>query len=206
MNSDPKVIFDIGGNKGLYSKELVKIFPESEIHIFEPNSSNFLLLKDIFKNNNKVYINNNAISNDEGEITLYSDFDGSGLASLTKRRLEHFNNNMTISEKVYSKRLANYINQNNIRLIDLIKLDIEGHELDALNSLNEHIKICKIIQFEFGGANIDTKTYFQDFFYFFKEHNFSLYRITPFTLKKVNSYRETMEKFITTNYIAVNNN
>ena len=62
-----------------------------------------------------------------------------------------------------------------------------------------------MIQFEFGGCNIDTKTYFRDFWYYFKEHNFSIFRITPFGTVYLSKYKELYEKFITTNYISINN-
>ena len=50
-------------------------------------------------------------------------------------------------------------------MIDLLKLDVEGNELLALKGLSDSIEYIKIIQFEFGGSNIDSRTYFQDFYY-----------------------------------------
>lgn len=35
------------------------------------------------------------------------------------------------------------------------------------------------VTFEFGGCNIDTRTYFQDYWYFFKTFGFRVFRITP---------------------------
>jgi hypothetical protein len=89
-------------------------------------------------------------------------------------------------------------------LIDIVKIDVEGHELSVLKGFGQAILHTKIIQFEFGGCNIDTRTYFQDFWYFFKERNFSLYIITPLGLSKIEKYIESLEFFSTTNYFAVN--
>jgi len=86
--------------------------------------------------------------------------------------------------------------------IDFVKLDIEGHELDALNGFGEALKFINVIQFEFGGCNIDTRTFWQDFWYFFTENNFDLYRITPFGKIKITKYRELDEFFSTTNFLA----
>ena len=88
--------------------------------------------------------------------------------------------------------------------MDIVKIDIEGHELSALNGFGKAIFSTSVIQFEFGGCNIDTKTYFQNFWYFFKEHNFDLFRITPLGIEGIKSYKESDEYFSTTNYIAVN--
>jgi hypothetical protein len=54
----------------------------------------------------------------------------------------------------------------------------------------------------FGGCNIDTRTFFQDFWYFFMEQNFRIWRITPSGIFQVKSYSEYDESFVTTNYIA----
>ena len=50
-----------------------------------------------------------------------------------------------------------------------MKIDVEGHELDVLKGFGELIKKVRLIQFEFGGTNIDSKTYLRDFWEFFFE-------------------------------------
>ena len=37
------LIFDVGGNIGNFSKEVLKNFPESTIHVFEPSEEHFLI-------------------------------------------------------------------------------------------------------------------------------------------------------------------
>lgn len=59
------------------------------------------------------------------------------------------------------------------RQIDLAKLDIEGHELNALRGFGNAINAVNVLQFEFGGCSIDTHTYFQDFWYFFNIMSFA---------------------------------
>ena len=88
--------------------------------------------------------------------------------------------------------------------MDIIKLDIEGHELSAIKGLGAIVQQTSIFQFEFGGCNIDTRTYFKDFFDFFKDNNFEIYRITPFGVELISNYRETDEFFSTTNFLALN--
>ena len=74
--------------------------------------------------------------------------------------------------------------------------------MDALHGLGESLNYINVIQFEFGGCNIDTKTFFQDFWYFFEERGFDLFRISPFGLIHITKYRETDEFFVSTNYLA----
>ena len=68
----------------------------------------------------------------------------------------------------------------------------------------EALSETSVLQFEFGGSNIDTRTFFQDFWYFFKENDFAIFRITPFGVERIGRYRESDEFFFTTNYVAIN--
>ena len=54
---------------------------------------------------------------------------------------------------------------------DLIKIDVEGHELDVLDSGRETVSRVWVVQFEFGGYNIDTRTCFHDLSAFARKLN-----------------------------------
>ncbi|MDE6886759.1 MAG: hypothetical protein K2P17_06955 [Helicobacteraceae bacterium] len=61
-----------------------------------------------------------------------------------------------------------------------MKIDIEGHKFNALNGvlgIFEKDSIHKL-HFEFGGCNIDTRTFFR-ILVFFKEYSMQIYRILP---------------------------
>jgi len=136
---------------------------------------------------------------------LYSDEPGSGIASLSKRRLDHFNIDLNFSERIQTIRFEDYwINKLTRKHINLVKLDIEGHELNALKGFGAAIEAIELIQFEFGGCNLDTHTTFQDFYYFFRDHNYEIFRITPLGSQKINKYCEIDEFYSTTNFIAKN--
>jgi FkbM family methyltransferase len=129
-----------------------------------------------------VRVNNFALSNASGNASLFKVSGNSGLNSLTKRRLDHFDVQMNDIEEIRTITLDEYVSENNINNIDLLKIDVEGHELDVLNGASGCLKDSRIrcIQFEFGGCNIDTRVFFQDFWYLLVEkYSFSLYRITP---------------------------
>jgi hypothetical protein len=127
------------------------------------------------------------------------------LGSLTQRKLDHFGISFEVKEEVKLINFEDYWNGAlNRRPIDLVKIDIEGHELNGLNGFGEALFATKLIQFEFGGCNIDTKSYFQDFYYFFIKNDFNLLRITPLGSQAISQYSERDECFVTTNYIAIN--
>jgi len=195
---------DVGGNVGNYTAAILDSYPSAEVHTFEPSKTNIEKLNTRFADNQRVNINPVALASEASEATLYSDTPGSGLGSLTKRRLDHRGNDFAVSESISTVVFDEYWKDVLAsRPIDLFKLDIEGHELDALQGSSEALEKTRVVQFEFGGCNIDTRTFFQDFWYFFTQRNFELYRITPGGVAKVDKYRERDEFFSTTNYLAV---
>ena len=201
LGKNPMLAIDIGGNIGEYSAEIRRRNPNTEIHIFEPSATNIEKLNQRFGNDKKITILPCAVSDNAGSATLFANKAGSPLGSLTQRKLEHFNIDFNVKESVNIIRLEDYWNSNlNNRNLDIVKIDIEGHELSALNGFGKAIFSTSVIQFEFGGCNIDTKTYFQNFWYFFKEHNFDLFRITPLGIEAIKTYKESDEYFSTTNY------
>ena len=205
----PKIFIDIGAHVGEYTKEVLKRYPKIDIFLFEPSSENKPILENEFSKLSNVNNNSCALSNKNGKHKLYFDKSGSVLASLTNRRLDHFDSmdNMNSSEEIDVKRFDDFwktTKYKNDTIIDYVKIDVEGHELDVLEGFGDLIYNIRIIQFEFGGANIDTRTFFQDFWYFFKDKNFIIYRISPIGVIPVKNYAESDEFFSTTNYIAVN--
>ena len=198
------IFVDCGGNIGNYSNEIIKNFKDPEIHIFEPSAKNADILLKRFSND-KIKINNVGLSNKTSEAILFSNKNGSGLASLTKRKLDHLEIKFNIEEKIKVIQFKDYWNEEiNSEFIDLFKIDVEGNEMDVLNGIGERISNIRLIQFEFGGCNIDTRSFFQDFWYFFSDHNFKIFRITPMGLVEINQYKEIYEQFITTNFLCLN--
>ena len=198
------VAVDAGANLGDWSYELLRHFPTSEIIAFEPSKEAFGRLQDRFSKSKFVRCENVALGRVDAITKLYSDRSGSGLGSLTKRRVEHFNIDFNFEEEVKVKTLDSWIANLGYKLVpNILKMDVEGHELDILLGAKDSIKHIEIVQFEFGGSNIDTRTYFQDFWYFFKKHNFDLFRITPRQPVLINQYSEMAECFRATNYLAV---
>jgi len=205
LRNPPRLAIDIGANVGEYTAELRNRNPGLEIHMFEPSTTNIEKLKERFAEDNKIVLIPYAVSGENGSATLFSNEPGSGMSSLSKRKLDHFDIKFDFKETINKMRFEEY--WKNIlqeRVMDIVKLDIEGHEFDAINGFGKAIHSANVLQFEFGGCNIDTKTYFQDFWYFFKDNGFNLYRITPLGLEHIERYRESDEFFITTNYIAFN--
>lgn len=201
-----KTIFDVGANVGDFTEMIDSNVDNTTIHLFEPQESLATDLSDKYSSDENKYVNEFALSDEVSETNIHYNKEGSGLASMSKRRLDHMDIEFNKEELVQTETLDKYCRENEIEEIDLLKIDVEGHELNVLRGADEMLssKSIEFISFEFGGANIDSRTYFQDYFYFFNKYGYTIHRILPRgTLYELDSYSELDEKFRTTNFVAI---
>jgi hypothetical protein len=81
---------------------------------------------------------------------------------------------------------------------------VEGHELAVLKGAHRMIdrNAIEIIQFEFGGTSLDSRSYFKDFFQLLSP-KYRIYRILPRGLRELKAYSEKLEIFQSANYLAI---
>jgi FkbM family methyltransferase len=199
---DRPVILDIGANVGAWTAAALAVAPDAVIHAFEPSAAAFESLTESFADDPRVRTHQLALGASAGQAELFADVAGSGLASLTRRRLDHHDITFDKSELVSLDTVDAWSARNGVSA-DLMKIDVEGHELDVLAGATTALATVAVVQFEFGGCNIDTRTYFQDFFYFFTERGFALHRIHERGITAVPHYSEIHENFGTTNFLAI---
>ncbi len=197
------VIFDVGANRGGYTAEVLKRLPSAQIHSFEPAQKTFEILRENI-HSNRVVLNNCGLSDKESEEILYYNAEASGMASIYKRPLEYAGVSFSKSEKVRLDTIDNYCKRNGIEFIHLLKLDVEGHELSVLKGAQKMLEERKIgaIQLEFGGCNIDSRTYFRDFWFLLHE-NYTVNRILIDGFYEIKAYEELLEIFGCANYFFV---
>jgi FkbM family methyltransferase len=199
------VVFDVGANVGAWSTEMVRLAAPrlARLVAFEPSAANHESLSRItFPRFELVRA---AVGAAPGEMTLFSDVPGSGLASLYQRRLDHHGVFQKPQETVPVVTLDQVAEERGIGRIDFLKMDIEGHELRALDGARRLLEARRVraLSFEFGGSNIDSRTYFQDFWYLLRGLGFRIFRIAPrVRLLEVRRYSEDLEMFTTTDYVA----
>ena len=205
-HGQPIVIFDVGANKGQYTSNLLKFFRGSdfEVHCFEPGHETFNVLSAELGSAQNVKLNNFGLSDKKSESLLYYDKAGSGLASLYKRQLDYFGIDFEQSESVVLDTLDAYAEENHISVIDLLKIDVEGNELNVLAGAHKVLSECmvKAIQIEFGGCNLDSRTFIRDFWNLLHK-DFVMYRIMRDGLIKIEQYDERLEVFTCTNFFFV---
>jgi FkbM family methyltransferase len=206
--SGPVVLFDIGGNIGGYSEILVgecrRRTLKYDLHIFEPTASCFEILQSKFNGDPQVHLNNVGVSNADGAREIFYDIERSGFASLYQRNLTSLNVEMKKKESISLIRLEEYLLSNAVQGIDFLKIDIEGHELHAFEGMGKYLNgdFIKVIQFEYGGANLDSRTNLLDLYTLLTSRGFVLCKIMRNSIEQ-RDYQPWMDNFQYANYLAV---
>jgi FkbM family methyltransferase len=194
------VLFDVGANIGEYSLDLLKIFgKDAGIYAFEPARATFERLRSNLAAQPSVRAFQMGLGAAEETLELFSPGDGSKLASLHRRPAGG-----GIVEQVRVTTLDRFCAENGIEHIDLLKLDVEGHELSVLQGATGMIDRGGIdfIQFEFGVCDIASRTYFKDFYLLLNER-YRIYRVLQDGFHAISEYHEVYEVFKrATNYLA----
>jgi FkbM family methyltransferase len=85
---------------------------------------------------------NTAVSNEESEKTLFFLSENNTQNTLSENQLlflkKHHNlrDEEIIKKKIQTRRLDNILEENNFDNIDFMNLDVEGHELEVLKTIN----------------------------------------------------------------------
>ncbi len=202
---DP-VILDVGANRGDWSRALLAKRGASPLRLiaFEPSPEHETTLAAI--GDPRFEYQMKAVSSTVGEATLHFDAPGSVNASLVKRDLDHINIPFDGSQTVPTTTIDAIVDGAGLERIDFVKIDVEGHELAVLEGAAQSLShgLIRALSFEFGGGNVDTRTFLRDFWTLLTGYGFDIHLSTPwFGLVKINRYHSSLESFETTIYVAV---
>jgi FkbM family methyltransferase len=153
------VILDVGSNKGQSIDFFLKLNAESKVYGFEPNPSLYKNLVSKYRDYSNIRVYNCGISNRVGELLFYEN-----ILDETSS-FEKLNSHSTYLEKkanvlgvgirdiikdeyiVQVDTLSHFIQEINVPRIDLIKIDVEGHEYQCLEGLFQGEALYRKVRF-----------------------------------------------------------
>lgn len=139
--SSANVIIDVGANTGVYALLAKTVNPKASVYAFEPVDR---VYKKLVVNNNlngyNIYCCKKAVSNYDGEATIY-DKDIEHTYSVTVNQDISLNKEDSIPVTVDTIRLDTFINQEDVPKVDLIKIDVETHEVEVLEGIGKYIQV-----------------------------------------------------------------
>jgi FkbM family methyltransferase len=202
-------LFDVGANVGKYSEMLLKYCTDYNIRyrifIFEPVRASLAVLREKFAGDPGIIINAFGLSDERKTAEIFYDKAGSSLASLYQRELSQANIFLRLKENIELITLEGYMEEHQINKIDFLKIDVEGHEIPAFTGMGKflHGDCIRAIQFEYGGANIDSRTFLKNIYQLLELRGYDIYKIKRNHLEP-RTYDVRMENFAYANYVALN--
>lgn len=156
------VIFDVGCR----TDSLFTNF-HGEVHYFDPVPEFIQELSNKNNSNSKSYFNSFGLGNENGHTFYYPKYQ-SFLNRTNSCKISDENNKIILN----ITKSKDYVLNNNIKIIDFIKIDTEGYELNVLMGFEELLELVKIIQFEYGGTFLDNNVKLKDIVLYLKKYGF----------------------------------
>jgi FkbM family methyltransferase len=201
VDRDEVVILDVGAHHGDYTSAALGAFDgRARIDCFEPDPATYKTLTE--RLGSRARCHPLALSDVPGAARLFTHPEGSAVASLHPDALTNAGISATHSTEVEVDTLDRVAERLGINRIELLKVDVEGHELAVLRGAARLLAEARVevIQFEFGERNIASRTYLRDFRDLLGDHR--LFRLSPRGLRPLD-YRPSDEVFLLeTNYVA----
>ncbi len=151
---DEKVryVIDGGAYRGDFSMDVTARFSSAIVYAFEPQKDSFQLLLNATSSRKNIKPINCALGENSGVATLYKNISAmtNSLSQSSSDALKYFDgyNNPVGQEQVEVVTLADFLNENGIKEIDVLKLDLQGHELSAIRGLKDQLVNIKSIYIE----------------------------------------------------------
>ncbi len=140
LSQQATTILDIGANTGVYSLLSRASNPKAEIYAFEPVERVHQKLEaNNALNGFDIHCIKKAASNQDGTALIY-DKDTEHTLSVTVGEDLSEDQSDSIPVEIETQRLDSFIGSNAIKNIDLMKIDVETHEVQVLEGMGEALQ------------------------------------------------------------------
>lgn len=174
-------ILDIGAHTGEYSQLVKTVIPDAQIFAFEPHPDTFARLAAGAVSGVYTPVHA-AVTNRHGTAVLYDRRSerGSKHASIVPQVIEEIHRDPHVqSWTVPCLRLDDFLQEQDLRHVHLLKIDAEGAELDILEGARSALdaKLVDLVQVEFNEMNVFSRVFMHDFHTMLP--GYSAYRLLP---------------------------
>ena len=148
-------IIDVGANSGQFTKVATHLYPQAQIHTFEPLPDLYSIIEKKFSSNPNINIYKIALGNEDGTILFNKNKFGhtSSILEINEENI-HFTRKDNVLEqiRVQIKKLDSITLFTDKTHLSLLKLDVQGYELEVLKGADQTLKAIDYIIIE---ANLE---------------------------------------------------
>ncbi|HVW15747.1 MAG TPA: FkbM family methyltransferase [Mucilaginibacter sp.] len=177
-NTKVKVIYDVGANIGTWTMLAKSFFKDAQVHAFEPLSAHTTKFAENTKNLGDIHLHKFCLGNDDTStiINISSFSDSSSILEATPLEFEQYQIKKVDEEEVEVKKISTLISENLLPPPDLIKLDVQGFELEVLKGAEDHLAHARYIIAEVSfKAYYKNQPLFLDIANYLSGYNFRIY-------------------------------
>ncbi len=176
-----KSILDVGANKASWSRMAKEIFPKADFYLIEPQVEMESSLKSFTNEypNSSYFLNGAGALNEILTLTIWDDLVGSSL--LPKEDISLLKTGK--QRKIQIVKIDDLIENGEIKKPDIVKLDIQGYELEALKGAEKTFGYTEVYIIEvslFSFSNVPGMPVISDVINFMLDRNYVVYDFAGF--------------------------
>jgi FkbM family methyltransferase len=199
--SGQKILFDVGANIGNWTDKVLSFSKNDKnlyIYAIEPSRYTRLMLTNRFKQNKFVSIQPYAFSSSIGKANFYSKEDGGGTNSLSSISGKK-------TEIVEVTTIDQFIKDNKIKNISMIKIDAEGYDYLILKGAKKALSEGKIevVQFEYSWRWLVNHVCLKDIFELILDTPYRFGKLVGKSIEFYDVWHFELDKFFENNYVLI---
>lgn len=194
-----RTVLDVGANRGTWTREALRMLPDATLHAFEPIPETYMELSRCVRSD-RVRLNQLALSGRRAAtLSMWADCRDGQMSSATAPPEEGARQCV-----VPCTTGDAYLSSQSIDHVDLLKVDVEGHEMEVLRGFQGAFErqAVDVVQFEFTLWAAVARRWLGDYYDFFSSWDFRIGKLWP---RRVgwSEYRPEDEQFLRCNFVAV---
>ncbi len=171
---NPSMILDIGAYEGLWALEVLEVFPAAKVLMVEAQDSKESFLKAVKEKHPKVDYAISLLSSEDGAIKSFAENETASAVIKTEEPGRKYRNIRTQSLDVL-------LEKKNFPLPDLLKLDVQGHEMEVLKGAEGSLVHAEVCLLEISLLNLgEDMPLLADMVSFMDKKGFQAYDISQF--------------------------
>jgi FkbM family methyltransferase len=145
----PATVYDIGAYRGGWTRLASQVFPDAAFILFEANADNAAHLRAAGLSHFTV-----ALAAQDGEKPLFLPRQGDATGtSLYRENSAHYGSDNLVVRNVATARLDTLVAEQGLAPADLIKIDVQGAELDVIAGAKTALAHCQALMVELSLAS-----------------------------------------------------
>ena len=177
----PSQIVDVGASKGVWTLECMSVFPDAFYFVVDPLEENWAFLEKLTMTYPSVRAWKGALGPDHGYLTMHIHGDQSSFLE------SEYSDPLGSSRKEVEMRPLDSFLCSPLKPPDLIKIDVQGFELEVLKGAEKCLSSCEILLLEVSFYKIYRNSPLaHDVIAFLRERGFRIFDICTYAQRPYN--------------------